>query len=127
MFTSEMSECHKKTVTIYDVDESALVSLVKFAYTARITLTTDNVQTLLYACSILQVTHLYCRLTAYFTSQMQSLLHKKSPATKERSPQIPQWGLHPWTQLGEFRPLNPMCVESKKLVKLNCGSQYGRC
>jgi len=57
MFTSEMSECHKRTVTIYDVDESALVALVKFAYTARITLTTDNVQTLLYACSILQVLH----------------------------------------------------------------------
>ena len=55
MFTSEMSECHTRTVTIYDVDESAFVSLIEFAYTARITLTTDNVQTLLYACSILQV------------------------------------------------------------------------
>jgi len=55
MFTSEMSECRRRTVTIYDVDESALVALVNFAYTACITLTTDNVQTLLYACSILQV------------------------------------------------------------------------
>ena len=55
MFTSEMSECHNKSVTIYDVDETALVALVEFAYTARIILTTDNVQTLLYACSILQV------------------------------------------------------------------------
>jgi len=55
MFTSEMSECHTRTVTIYDVDESAFVALIEFAYTARITLTTDNVQTLLYACSILQV------------------------------------------------------------------------
>jgi len=55
MFTSEMSECHSRTVTIYDVDEKAFVALIEFAYTARITLTTDNVQTLLYACSILQV------------------------------------------------------------------------
>ena len=55
MFTSEMSECHSRAVTIYDVDEKAFVALIEFAYTARITLTTDNVQTLLYACSILQV------------------------------------------------------------------------
>jgi len=55
MFTSEMSECHSRTVTIYDVDEIAFVALIEFAYTSRITLTTDNVQTLLYACSILQV------------------------------------------------------------------------
>ena len=54
MFTSEMSECHQRVVTIYDVDEAAFTALIKFAYTARITLTTDNVQTLLYACSILQ-------------------------------------------------------------------------
>jgi len=55
MFTSEMSECHQRVVTIYDVDEAAFTALIEFAYTARITLTTDNVQTLLYACSILQV------------------------------------------------------------------------
>jgi len=60
MFTSEMTECHNKTVTIYDVDETALVALIEFAYTSRITLTTDNVQTLLYACSILQVYTLLC-------------------------------------------------------------------
>jgi kelch-like protein 8 len=55
MFTSDMSECRNKTITIHDIDETAMMSLIEFAYTAKITLTTDNVQLLLYACSILQV------------------------------------------------------------------------
>ena len=65
MFTSEMSECHSRTVQIFDVDEAALVALIEFAYTARIVLTTDNVQTLLYACSILQVSIHYSCLTMF--------------------------------------------------------------
>ena len=55
MFQSEMSECRNKMISIKDVDESAFVDLVGYAYTSRITMTTENVQTLLYACSILQV------------------------------------------------------------------------
>jgi BTB/POZ domain len=52
---SEMSECRNKVITIHDVDENAFLALIEFAYTAKITMTTENVQTLLYACSILQV------------------------------------------------------------------------
>lgn len=55
MFTSEMSESRQTSVTIKDIDEAALEALINFAYTSRITLSTDNVQTLLYASSILQV------------------------------------------------------------------------
>ncbi len=55
MFTSEMSECHQSKITIQDIEEAALRDLVQFAYTAQVTLTTDNVQALLYAASILQV------------------------------------------------------------------------
>ena len=55
MFTSEMSECKQPCVTIKDIDDTALEALIMFAYTSRITLSTDNVQTLLYASSILQV------------------------------------------------------------------------
>ena len=55
MFTSEMKECRKDIITINDIDEHALVSLVNFAYTAKIKITVDNVQSLFYASSILQI------------------------------------------------------------------------
>ena len=55
MFTSEMAEAHQSSVHIKDIDEMALLQLIKFAYTARLVLTTDSVQGLLYASSILQV------------------------------------------------------------------------
>jgi len=66
MFTSEMSECWSREITIHDVEENAFLALIEFAYTSKITMTTENVQTLLYACSILQVrdfvTQLQCAL-----------------------------------------------------------------
>lgn len=55
MFLSNMSECSNNLITINDIDENAFNDLVDFAYTSKITMTTENVQTLLYACSILQV------------------------------------------------------------------------
>ena len=55
MFTSEMSECHKFSIHIKDVDEAALMQLIQFAYTARVVINIENVQGLLYAASILQV------------------------------------------------------------------------
>ena len=50
-----MKECHKEKITINDIDDHALVSLINFAYTAKIKITVDNVQSLLYASSILQI------------------------------------------------------------------------
>ncbi len=55
MFTSEMSESRQSVINIKDIEEAAMDQIVHFAYTSRITLTTDNVQSLLYASSILQV------------------------------------------------------------------------
>ncbi len=55
MFTSDMKECKNEKITINDIDDHALVSLINFAYTAKIKITVDNVQSLLYASSILQV------------------------------------------------------------------------
>lgn len=55
MFTSEMSESRQETVTIHDIDESAMEKLVKFAYTSKIHLSVDTVQPILYAASILQI------------------------------------------------------------------------
>lgn len=55
MFTSDMSESKQGLVTIHDIDEQSLHSLVTFAYTSTISLNVDNVQHLLYASSILQM------------------------------------------------------------------------
>ena len=55
MFTSEMAESRKTVIPIQDIEEKALEQLINFAYTAKVTLTTDTVQSLLYASSILQV------------------------------------------------------------------------
>lgn len=55
MFTSQMSEAQSNSITIHDLDEAAFELLIQFAYTARIKFTTENVQTLLYTSSILQM------------------------------------------------------------------------
>ncbi|XP_070554278.1 kelch-like protein 8 isoform X2 [Ptychodera flava] len=55
MLTSEMTESRQDIITIKDIDENAMTALVRFMYSSKITLTTDNVQPLLYASSILQM------------------------------------------------------------------------
>ncbi|XP_021371205.1 kelch-like protein 8 isoform X2 [Mizuhopecten yessoensis] len=55
MFMSEMSESRQETITIHDIDESAMEKLIKFAYTSKIHLSVDTVQPILYAASILQI------------------------------------------------------------------------
>ena len=57
MFLCEMMESRRSSVRIQDIDEAALIELIKFAYTAKIVLTVENVQSLLYASSILQMDH----------------------------------------------------------------------
>ena len=55
MFMSEMAESRQDLITIQDIDEDAMQMLVEFAYTSKIKITTENVQPLLFAASILQV------------------------------------------------------------------------
>lgn len=55
MFSSEMVESHKNVIEIKDIDENAMKLLIEFAYTAKVCITVENVQSLLYAASILQV------------------------------------------------------------------------
>lgn len=57
MFLCEMMESRRSSVRIQDIDESALIDLIKFAYTSKIVLTVENVQSLLYASSIVQMDH----------------------------------------------------------------------
>ncbi|XP_055874716.1 kelch-like protein 2 [Biomphalaria glabrata] len=56
MFTNEMSESKMKIITLQEIDPVALSLLIDFVYTSEIHVTEDNVQTLLPAANILQVT-----------------------------------------------------------------------
>lgn len=55
MFKSEMAETKQEVITIQDLDEDAMEKVVNFAYTARIKITTETVQQILFAASILQI------------------------------------------------------------------------
>uniref|UniRef100_A0A0B6ZMB8 BTB domain-containing protein n=1 Tax=Arion vulgaris TaxID=1028688 RepID=A0A0B6ZMB8_9EUPU len=55
MFKSKMAEATEKSITIQDLDDEAMDKLIQFAYTSRIKLNTENVQSILYAASILQI------------------------------------------------------------------------
>lgn len=55
MFTNTMMESKQNTITLTDIDEKAVEDLVEFAYTAKIDIHEDNVQPLLKAASILQL------------------------------------------------------------------------
>jgi kelch-like protein 1/4/5 len=55
MFTNTMLESKQDTITLSDMDEKVVEELVEFAYTAKINIHEDNVQPLLKAASILQL------------------------------------------------------------------------
>lgn len=53
--SGEMAERNKAVITLHDLDMSALNLLVDYAYTGQICITEENVQSLLPAASLLQV------------------------------------------------------------------------
>ncbi|PAA93363.1 hypothetical protein BOX15_Mlig032174g1 [Macrostomum lignano] len=55
MFTGELAESRQPEVTLRDMDELAVESLVEFCYTAHIIVEESNVQTLLPAACLLQL------------------------------------------------------------------------
>ena len=55
MFTHELLESEQEKVEIKDMDPDILSSLVDFTYTGHITVTVDNVQEVLSAASLLQI------------------------------------------------------------------------
>ena len=58
MFTGDLAERRQNEITIQDVDENAMDMLISFAYTASITIEEGNVQTLLPAACLLQLTEI---------------------------------------------------------------------
>ncbi len=55
MFTNKMMESTQETITLSDMEPQAVRSLIDFAYTAKIIVNEDNVQPLLKAAAILQL------------------------------------------------------------------------
>ncbi len=55
MFTGELAESRQSDVTIRDVDEAAMETLIDFCYNSYIVVEESNVQSLLPAACLLQV------------------------------------------------------------------------
>lgn len=56
MFTAELSESRQDVITLKEVDPSAIDLLIKFVYTGTVEVTEENVQSLLPAANLLQLT-----------------------------------------------------------------------
>lgn len=63
MFTNEMMECSQDTVVIQGLSEDAVIQLINFIYTRKITINIDNIEALLTAAAVFQldsVVHACC-------------------------------------------------------------------
>ena len=56
MFTHDMVEAKQPEITMHSIDPSSMESLINFAYTGRVTISTSNVQNLMLGASFLQLT-----------------------------------------------------------------------
>lgn len=72
MFTNTMLESKQERVTLSDLDESAVEELVDFAYTAKVNVHERNVQQLLKAASILQLSEIVGTCCNFLSGQLHS-------------------------------------------------------
>lgn len=70
MFTSQLSESKQHIITIGDIDELAMETLIKFAYTSKVELNASNAQSLLHASSVLQLDALAQVCCEFMNSQL---------------------------------------------------------
>ncbi|KAL5018240.1 hypothetical protein ScPMuIL_003962 [Solemya velum] len=70
MFTGDLSESKADRITLQEIDPKALVQLVDFVYTSEIQVTEENVQTLLPAANILQITEVKVACCEFLQSQL---------------------------------------------------------
>ena len=70
MFTNSMMESQQETVTLSDLDEEALEALVSFAYTSIVSINEKNVQPLLKAAAILQLSEIVEACCEFLTAQL---------------------------------------------------------
>lgn len=72
MFTGELSESRQTVVTMREIDSRALELLVQYVYTAEIEVTEDNVQVLLPAANLLQLTDVRDACCEFLKAQLHS-------------------------------------------------------
>ncbi|XP_052226159.1 kelch-like protein 3 isoform X3 [Dreissena polymorpha] len=72
MFTGKMVEAKANRIDLKDIDPLALVLLIEFVYTSEIQVTEENVQTLLPAASILQMSQVRDACCNFLHSQLNS-------------------------------------------------------
>ena len=70
MFTGQLEESRQREIEIRDVDEHAMELLVDFAYTAHAVIDESNVQVLLPAACLLQVTEIQDKCCEYLKGQL---------------------------------------------------------
>ena len=72
MFTNQMLESKQLCITLSDVDEGSMEEIVDFAYTGRISIHEDNVQHVLKASSILQLSEIVAACCAFLKGQLHA-------------------------------------------------------
>ncbi|XP_052221827.1 kelch-like protein 2 [Dreissena polymorpha] len=72
MFTGNMAEAKANRITLHEIDPLALVLLIEFLYTSRLQVTEGNVQTLLPAASILQMSQVQDECCNFLHSQLNT-------------------------------------------------------
>ena len=72
MFTTHMLESKQELITLSDLDEQSVEDIVDFAYTGRIAIHEENVQPLLKAASILQLSEIVTACCAFLKGQLHA-------------------------------------------------------
>jgi kelch-like protein 1/4/5 len=72
MFTNHMLESKKEHITLSDIDERSVEEIVNFAYTGEISIHEDNVQHLLKASSILQLSDIVAACCTFLKGQLHA-------------------------------------------------------
>ena len=70
MFSNELSETHQNEVVINEVDPDALEALVTYAYTSKLEIKVDNVESLLASACLLQVDDVKKACCEFMKSQL---------------------------------------------------------
>lgn len=70
MFTGGMAESHEESVALKDVDCKAVELLIDFAYTGKLDITIDTVQSLLYTSSLFQLTAIQKECSNFLRRQL---------------------------------------------------------
>lgn len=72
MFTNQMLESKQEHITLSDIDENSIEEIVNFAYTGQIDIHEDNVQHVLKASSILQLSEIVAACCTFLKGQLHA-------------------------------------------------------